>query len=370
MGLAAHVGRGVARMVTDAALGGFRDFPRRVEDLDAEALSRVMGREVSSISILDGAKGTSSRARLSLRGNDVPDSVFVKMSATAAATRMLGELARLGETEARFYKQLAAEIGPAVPRSYGSDWDSLTGRYVIVLEDMATSPCEFPDTLNPLDNDKMALLVEALASVHGTFWGRLPEKAGGGGQFGWLWSPSADPTVSLTPLVVRLSARRLADRTPIPVDTGRFVWENFQAVTALVDKGQHTVLHGDSHPGNTFFRNGRAGLLDWQVVRRGHPARDLSYTLVLGMATADRQAIERDLLDVYRQAFAASAGTDLDGDELWTRYRQAVAYAFVAPLTTAGLGGMQTEEIAFEGLRRAVAALDDLETVAALRNAL
>jgi hypothetical protein len=44
-----------------------------------------------------------------------------------------------------------------------------------------------------------------------------------------------------------------------------------------------------------------------------------------------------------------------DRDELWTRYRQAVTYAFVSPLTTAGLGGMQTDGIALEGLQRAVA---------------
>ena len=106
-----------------------------------------------------------------------------------------------------------------------------------------------PRTLNPLDNDKMALLVEVLAHLHGTFWGRLPETPSGEGQFGWLWPPSADPSVPLTPHLMRLSARRLADRTPIPVDAGRFIWENFQAATAVVDEGPHTVLHGDSHPG-------------------------------------------------------------------------------------------------------------------------
>ncbi len=368
--LAAHVGHGAARLATDAALGGVRSFPRRIEDLDSTVLSRIMGRRVSSISILDGAKGTSSRARLSLTGDDVPDSVFVKMSAATAATRMLGELARLGETEARFYKQLAPELGPVVPRSYGSEFDPLTGRFVVVLEDMTTSPCEFPDTLNPLDNDKMALLVEALAHLHGTFWGRLPERPGGGGQFGWLWPPSMDPSALLTPSLMRLSARRLAGRTSIPVDAGRFIWENFHAVTALIDEGPHTVLHGDAHPGNTYFRNGRAGLLDWQVVRRGHPARDLNYALVLGMATTERQAIERDLLDVYRRALSANGGPEFDRDELWTRYRQAAVYTFVSPLTVAALGGMQTEEISMEGLRRAVAALNDLDTVAALEKAL
>ena len=105
---------------------------------------------------------------------------------------------------------------------------------------------------------------------------------------------------------------------------GRFLWENFQAITEVIDAGPHTVLHGDAHPGNTYFRDGRAGLLDWQVVRRGHPARDLAYTMVLGMPTDDRRAVERDLLDTYRQALAAGGGPDFDRDDLFTRYRQAV----------------------------------------------
>ena len=98
--------------------------------------------------------------------------------------------------------------------------------------------------------------------------------------------------------------------------------------------------------------------------------RDLTYTLVLGLPTAERLAAQRDLLDVYRKALASSGGPEFDRDELWTRYRQAVTYAFVSPLTTAGLGGMQTEGVALEGLARAVTAIADLETVAALRQAL
>jgi Ser/Thr protein kinase RdoA (MazF antagonist) len=368
--LGAHIGHGVQRLATDSALGRFRAFPRRVEDLTAEALSRVMGRDVESVSVLDGEAGTSSRARLALAGKDVPENVFVKLSAATAATRMLGELARLGETEARFYQQLAPALGDGIPGSFGSAFDPLTGRYVIVLEDMTTSPCEFPDTLHPLSIDQMALLVEVLARLHGTFWGKLPEQSGGRGEFGWLSAPSEDAANLLTPALMKMSARKLADRTTVPIESVRFLWEHYQTATDIVDAGTHTVLHGDSHPGNTYFRDGRAGLLDWQVVRRGHPARDLAYTLVLGMPTADRQAAERDLLDVYRKALDSAGGPEFDRDELWTRYRQAVTYAFVSPLTTAGLGGMQTEAISLEGLRRAVAAIEDLETVAALRQSM
>jgi hypothetical protein len=48
---------------------------------------------------------------------------------------------------------------------------------------------------------------------------------------------------------------------------------------------------------------------------------------------------------------------------------QRVAWART-PLITAGMGGMQVEDIAMEGLRRAVVALDDLETITALKSSL
>jgi aminoglycoside phosphotransferase (APT) family kinase protein len=282
---------------------------------------------------------------------------------------MLGELAGLGETEARFYRELAPELAVGVPRAYGTVFDDLTGRFVVVLEDMTISPCEFPDTLNPLSTDQMAQVVEVLAGLHATFWGRLPQKHGGGGRFGWLMAPSDDPSNLMAPTVMRTSARRLARSTSIPVHTGRYIWENFSAVTVAIDSGPHTVLHGDAHPGNTYFRDGRAGLLDWQVVRRGHPSRDLAYAIVLGTPACDRPRVERELLDTYRSALAAQGGPRLDGDELWTRYRQAAVHPYLSGLATAGLGGMQDEGIALEGLRRAVTALEELDTVAVLQQA-
>ena len=368
MRFGAHVGRGVRRLTADAVLGDRRRFPRRVTDLTPESLSEIIGGGVCAITPLDATAGTSSRARLALAGDGVPESVFVKMSAGTAGIRMLGELAGLGETEARFYRELAPQLRRGLPRCHGSAFDPLTGRYLVVLQDMAVSDCQFPDTLHPLSTDQMAQVVGVLAHLHGTFWGRLPVKPGGTGQFGWLQSPSSDPANLLTPSVMKMSAKRLAASTAIPVHTGRYIWENFARATAIVDSGPHTVLHGDSHPGNTYFCDGHAGLLDWQVVRRGHPARDLAYAIVLGTPEHVRHAVERELLDTYRQALAAEGGPSLDADDLWTRYRQAVVHPYLSALTTTGLGGLQDDTIALEGLRRAVTALDELETVAALRN--
>ena len=368
LGLAAHLGRGMQRVATDAVIGRMRSLPRTIGQLDARSLSEIMRRQVTSVSVIGGDAGTSSRARLALTGDDVPASVFVKMPAETVATRLMGELGRLAQTEVLFYRELAPQL-TGVPASYGSAFDSLTGRFVLVLEDLAVDSCVFPDTLHPLDKDQATMIVELLARLHATFWERSPAK-GSGGPLGWVYSASGDHTSLLTGPLLNTSARRLAERTSIPVEDGRFIIDNYRAVAKLIDSQPNTVMHGDAHPGNVYFRNGEAGLLDWQAVRRGHPGRELAYTLITGMTTADRQACERDLLATYRHALAAAGGPELEANELWLRYRQGALYAYVAPVITAGMGGMQNESIALEGVRRGVAALTDLETVAALKQSL
>jgi hypothetical protein len=364
-GLAAHLGRGMQRIATDTAFGRARAIPRHLSGLDAAYLSGLLGRSVTSVSQLDGDAGTSSRARLALTGAGVPASVFVKMPAQTATTRLMGELGRLADTEVRFYRELSGHLDD-VPLCHGAVFDPLTGRFVLVLEDLAadgTASCEFPDTLHPLDTDRAALIVELLARVHATFWRRLD-------PYPWVYTASADATSLLTGSLANASARRLEGRTSIPVRTGQFINDNYRAVATLIDRGPHTVMHGDAHPGNVYFRNGKAGLLDWQAVRRGHPSRELSYTLITSMTTDSRVENQRELLDVYRAALHAAGGPEIDRDELWQRYRQASLYAYIATLITAGMGGMQDETIALEGLGRAVSALEDLDTVYALKASL
>jgi hypothetical protein len=369
VGLAGHLARGVGRVTLDAVVGGRLGLPRRVEDIDAAVLSKVMGTTVRSVRVLGSDAGTSSRARLVLTGKNVPESVFVKLAAKTAATRLMGELGRLGHTEVRFYDQLAPQVN-GVPWCYGAAFDARTGRYLLVLEDLPAESCDFPNTLRPLSPDQASLILEVLADLHATFWGRLPRD--GRGPLGWLYTPSGDVTSLLTGALMHASINRLAERTrnTIPVENGRFIAENYRAVAALIDRAPHTVMHGDAHPGNMYFHGGKAGLLDWQAVRRGHPSRELAYTLITSLTPEDREATQHELLDDYRRALAAAGGPDLGRDDLWRRYRQGALYAYVAPLITAGMGGMQDEGIAMEGLRRGVAALDDLETVAALKRAL
>ena len=280
--------------------------------------------------------------------------------------RLMGEFAQLGETEVRFYQQLSSEL-KGVPETYGAALDPRTGRFVLILEDLATEDCVFPDTVNPLSVDQAASLVELMALVHGRFWGRLPRVAESDHDLGWMLVPSASPPVPVLSALMRWSFKKLSRDTDLPVECGRYIAENYGRVAARLDAGPHTVLHGDPHPGNTYFRAGGAGLLDWQMVRRGHPMRDVAYALVGGLTTEDRRARERELLDTYRRALAGEGGPELSHDDIWPRYRESVAWAFTTVLTTAGVSGLQVVDIVMAGLQRAIAALEDLETVAALQ---
>jgi hypothetical protein len=134
----------------------------------------------------------------------------------------------------RFYSQLAPEL-TGVPKCHGAAFDAWTGRYLLVLEDLPAS-CEFRDTLHPPSIDQ--------ASV----------------------------TSLLTGSLMNTSIKALAGRTDIPIETGRFIADNYRAVAAVIDTPPHTVMHGDAHPGNMYFRDGNAGLLDRQAARRGHPS--------------------------------------------------------------------------------------------------
>jgi hypothetical protein len=57
VGLAAHLGRGIGRVATDAVAGSRAGLPRRVEELDADVLSGVMATTVTSVSVLVTTRG-------------------------------------------------------------------------------------------------------------------------------------------------------------------------------------------------------------------------------------------------------------------------------------------------------------------------
>lgn len=336
-------------------------LPTQASALTAESLSRVLGREVTSVLALDGTTGTTDRSRLAVEGPGLPPSVFVKTAAVDTGTRIFGGMARLGEVEVGFYREVRPGLDLEAPQLIGASFDRGTGRFVIVLEDLAARDAVFCDTLTRLTTDQTAHVLSQLARLHGATSQRMPTAS-------WLGTNSGDAFLPLIGAALPRLAAKVAERTPELAATadGDRLLGSYRRWASELDTGPPCVLHGDPHPGNVYLSEHGAGLLDWQAVRRGHPLRDVTYHLVLGMTVPDRREHERDLLAHYVAELAAYGGPVVDADEAWRQHRRMAAYAYVAAMFTSGLGGLQNADIADAGLRRSGAAIDDLDTAALL----
>lgn len=229
---------------------------------------------------------------------------------------------------------------------------------MIVLGDLTGAG--FLDTLTPLTPDRAAAALSTLARLHGRTAGVPVSPA-------WLGTNSGDALLPLVGATLGRLGRRVSERHPgLVTRDGEQILATYRSWAARLDDGPPCVLHGDPHPGNLYLLEDRVGLLDWQAVRRGNGLRDATYLLTLGMATTDRRAHESDLLDHYRSELTAAGGPEQSTDAVWSDHRRMAGYAYVATVFTVGLGGLQGDDVADEGLRRAAAAIDDLATWAAL----
>jgi hypothetical protein len=356
----ARFGREVVRLAED---GVRRDGPRGIDDIDAATLSDWLDEPVTSVTRLGRTSGTTDRARLALDGPGGRRAVFVKVAAAKPVIRLFGNLASLGENEVGFYRNVRPGLDVEAPQLLGSAFDPRSKRFALVLDDLEAGGATFTDARTPLEVDQTAAVIENLARLHGALW-RSPRL---GTDLSWILRNQDDPLLPLIRWALGAMAPRIArDEPSLVPPEGRAILDRYPEVVRRLDEGDHTVLHGDPHPGNCYFLDGRAGLLDWQVLRRGNPLRDVAYHMVIGLDPEVRRDAERALLDHYRAALAGCGGPALSAEDAWTSYRRMAAAPYVAAAFTVGLTGLQRDDIAKAGLRRAAEAVLDLDTAGAL----
>jgi aminoglycoside phosphotransferase (APT) family kinase protein len=114
-----------------------------------------------------------------------------------------------------------------------------------------------------------------------------------------------------------------AIKAPERIDAGFWAMIDDMAVAA-----PRCVLHGDSHPGNTFFdADGRPGLYDWQTLAFGPWAHDISYYISSALSVADRRSSDHALLRHYLGALQARGVDPVPSfDEAWLAQRRYIAY--------------------------------------------
>lgn len=359
------------RVGVDRLRGGEADgVPRTVDDVTPgwlEGALRVADPtvRVHGVRPLDGHSGTTTRARLAVTYAQpcaLPETFFLKITPRGVAQRIFGHAFGLGETEVRFYRELARALPVRAPRAYAARASRDAARFVLLLEDLSPPGARFVEIGGQVEAGEAHTVARTLAALHAPFW----ESPRFQGDLSWV--RSLEGRRAELPYERFLSAR-MVERARRRYGSGasgafhgaaRLVCESRDALEARWAAGRRTLVHGDCHIGNLFFEGDDVGLLDWQVLARAPGLRDLAYFLCNSLPVALREREEATLVGAYLAGLRA-AGVDAPSDEeAWEQYRAFALYCWLAAAFTAGAGGLQAEPIARAGLDRATRAVESL----------
>lgn len=299
--------------------------------------------------------------------------MFVKLPADGRGARVFGTLIGLGANEVGFYSAIRPHHDLPAPRSYVAE-AGRRGRFTLVLEDLAgDADARFPTVADGCSADHAAAMMTTLAQIHAPLWGSRRFS----GDLRWVFRPADNDRVRrLQRLLLRTAIGRA--RTTLPEELGgataRLIDRSQQvdrALDAYRATGPTTLLHGDTHLGNTYARpDGTAGLYDWQVLQQGHGLRDVAYFLVLSTSVELRREHERAMIDRYLDGLHRLGVDAPTADHAWYQYRLYALDALRGAVFTAAMGDrLQPEAQWRSGLERACTAAADLDTLGALNAA-
>ena len=354
-------------------------FPSTLDEITPALLTAVLaerrpGVEVSAVRVLatsqhgEGHASTADRVTLALdyapgRDGGLPSQMLVKTFLERPHAPAV-----MYRTEVRFYRDIRPELGIEAPRAFAGVADEATGQFGLLMEDLTLRGATFPNALTPVGLETITHLVETLAELHASFWASPRFR----GDLDWVATPCSGGmadvfrTFGLELIRKQLEFDVKAELLrPLGRPLER-LWDDLWRLQAILDTEPATLLHGDPHIGNTYvLRDGRGGLLDWQLMVRGRWAHDVTYLMVTGLTPEDRRAHERSLLSHYLDALRRRGVEAPDAEAAWLLYRQSVVWGLV-------IGWLITpprnygEAITAANLTRLVTAAQDLETFRAL----
>jgi hypothetical protein len=340
--------------------GRSEPLPWTVDAVTPEWLTRTLahrypGIVVEAMEVRQFIDSHTSKLRIAATYNDIGREAGIAAN-LCLKSNWSGDFADVDicELEAHFYHFLRPHLTVPVARCFYADWDAgEKTQGIIVLEDLTDLGGRFGHSLDANGIDGVALALEDLAAMHGDLWGspildRQP----------WLpTSMSTHVDNDQIRIMQRFIDKNLADpdiQRIVPAalidDPGR-LQRGFDALIALeaAQTSPRCLLLGDCHQGNTYvLPDGHRMWIDWQLVRKGRPWRDLTYFMIGCLSVDDRRAAERDLLATYRAALVATGAQGVPSDEeIWWLYRRWVLYgmqAWIANMDVWGQIGLPMNE--------------------------
>jgi hypothetical protein len=348
--------------------------PRWADEIDAGWLTSVLAAKAPAARILSiddrgGTSGTTDRRSLAVTWNPagieagLPTRLFVKGTSRSARNRTMVAALSMALQEVRFYEQVRPHLGDIAPRAYYTRAGH-GARFLLVLEDLTERGARPVTAEDHITIEHARSVIDALAQLHAMFW-RSPRLEH---DLAWATPMVARPGFGLLARQFRRVRRRFlaeSDQRGVSPRTRRMLGilnDHDLTIYRSWSDGPQTLVHGDPHMGNTYaLPDGRAGLLDWQVVFRTRGVREISYSLVPGLDTALRRANERSLLQRYLDRLGAGGVEDPPGfDEAWDDYRFFAHDAWDSVALTILWSGLHPPDQLERAYQRCCAAVEDL----------
>jgi hypothetical protein len=354
--------------------------PPSTEALTPEWLTAVLcarhpGARVVSITLGEASSGSSDRRAFAVEYNDegrranLPTRLFNKCS-KGFYTRLLMLQCGTLENEVGFYSRVRPELNIETPWSYNTALDRKSWRSSILLEDIiATKGAVILTPSVEITRPEIEGMLDLLANVHARYWDSPRLKS----EFTWLRTPAewievVGPAIAYEARSAVGMQRAAAVIPKSLLGREREIYQAFLAAMTVSSQGPLTYLHGDPHVRNYYkTRDGKIGVVDWQVTFRGAWGHDFAYTMLSSLRIEQRRSWERDLLRFYLDRLGVYGATPPREDAAWEAYRRQTLYTFVGWLYTIGFGplqpNMQPDAVCMDVIERSGAAVDDLDSV-------
>ena len=340
-------------------------IPDSLSAIDAHWLGQVLDAPVTSLTVLDSHAGTTGRALLGIDYAEpcqLPTRLFAKFPPADEMQRLFVTSSGMGRRESRFYEQLASDVPVRLPRAYYAASDAAGERYVMLLEDLGAAGCEL--VVREQSPAQIRAVLSAFARLHSRFWNSERFSS----DLNWLEAPLQHDIA--TGLVAQSLEQYAEVMPPVFKAMGELYLEETDAVHAIWNQGDLTVVHGDVHSNNLFRDGTEPGFLDWALVARAPAMRDVGYYLA-GTLAPEQLDMGEVLLAEYREQLLGEGVAAPGLNSLREQFAWHAAYVWVGAAVTLAMGdAWQPVSYVMKSLERLHPAMEHLGSVAALRAAL